>query len=119
MDTELLSVRIRQYRERNGMTQKDLAAKIGVAPFYILCIEQGVKKPSLDKLMEICALCQISLADIVCVKARDAVAAKAKWIKEIVEVLSALETDQVRMIKTMVKALNVRRPWREKRRRAR
>jgi transcriptional regulator with XRE-family HTH domain len=45
--------RLRRERERTGLTQVELAARLGVASQHINMIESGKKKPSLDVLQRL------------------------------------------------------------------
>lgn len=103
---EILGSRIRHYRKINALTQKELAAQLGVAPKYIAHIEQGVKGPSLEKLVEICKWFGVSMADILPIEEQDDLKAKEKMIREIVKTLRALEITQVGIVKAMVCSLN-------------
>ena len=46
--------RLRHYRKLHRLTQKQLATELGVASKCISNIEEGLKKPNLDMLVEIC-----------------------------------------------------------------
>jgi transcriptional regulator with XRE-family HTH domain len=83
------------------MTQKQLADALGFAPRYIAQIEQGVKGPSLDKLVEICRYFGISMADILPVE-EDNTGSKERWINEIVDGLKAFDINRIGMVKAMV-----------------
>ena len=103
---QILGQRIKLYRKMNALTQKELAAEIGVAPLYISSIEQGRKGISLDKLIEICRWFNISLADILPVEEQEDFKVKEEWIAEVVSALRELETAQVGLVKTMVCSLS-------------
>jgi transcriptional regulator with XRE-family HTH domain len=84
------------------MTQKELAAELGVASSYIANIEQGQKGISLDKLVEFCKYLNIGLSDLLPLKSQGDSEAKEEIIRETVDLLRGLETTQVQMVKTMV-----------------
>ena len=46
-----------------GLTQSDLARKLGVSPSTIGMYEQGRRKPSYNTLAEICSILEISIFD--------------------------------------------------------
>ena len=101
-NAQILGQRIRFYRKMYALTQKELAAAIGVAPLYIANIEQGRKGISLDKLIELCKWFNVSLSDILPMEEQDNQQVKEKWISEIVESLSVLEPAQVGFLKMMI-----------------
>lgn len=53
MDTELVGKRIKEYRIKAGLTQEELAERVGISPNYLSAIERGVKLVRLDKLVHI------------------------------------------------------------------
>lgn len=60
MDYEKLGVRVRQERERNNLTQSELARKVGVTGSFIGHIERGEKKASVETLVALCNALEIS-----------------------------------------------------------
>lgn len=52
---------IREKRKEKGLSQKRLAKLVQVSQPFIAEIESGRKKPSVDVLMRICAVLDISL----------------------------------------------------------
>ena len=59
-----LGKRIRYYRKLQGYTQEDFAFALDTSPAYVSNIERGIKKPSLQKLFEICSILNITLNDL-------------------------------------------------------
>ena len=57
--------RIRAYRKQLGFTQESLAFEIHTSAAYLSCIERGIKKPSLQKLVEIAEILDVSVEDLV------------------------------------------------------
>lgn len=52
--------RIRKYREELGLSQKELADKIGVSNSRVSNWEQGINRPDADMLAEICMALNVS-----------------------------------------------------------
>ncbi len=52
---QLLGATIRQYRQQRGLTQQELAAKIGLSRTYINQIEQGQRNVSIRAVLHIAA----------------------------------------------------------------
>lgn len=53
MDTKLVGKRIKEYRIKAGLTQEELAERVGISPNYLSAVERGVKLIRLDKLVYI------------------------------------------------------------------
>ena len=59
-----LGKRIRYFRRLRGYTQEDFAFELNTSPAHVSNIERGIKKPSLQKLLEICSILNITLNDL-------------------------------------------------------
>jgi transcriptional regulator with XRE-family HTH domain len=105
-NAKIIGQRLKYYRKLNLLTQKQLAAKIGVKALHISNIELGRRGISLDKLIEICRLFNINLSDISpMIGKKDESIIKELWIGEIVSSLRVLDAAQVKVVKTMVGSL--------------
>ena len=51
---------IKERREELGMSQKDLAEKVGISQSFLCDIEQGRSKPSIDTALKIAEVLNIS-----------------------------------------------------------
>ena len=60
MDYSKLGIRVRQQRELNGLTQGQLAEKVGVSGSFIGHIERGEKKASVETVVALCNALEIS-----------------------------------------------------------
>ena len=99
---EILSERIKHYRQLKGLTQKAMAEKLGVAPKYISQIEQGLRGPGLDIHVKICKVLGVTMADLLPINAPDDSEAKERMIAEITAALRSLNNDQVGLIRDML-----------------
>lgn len=59
-----ISKNIGKYREASGMSQKELAQKLGVVPSRISNWETGANCPTIDILFEVCEILHVSINDI-------------------------------------------------------
>lgn len=59
-----ISKNIAKYRESAGLSQKDLANKLGVVPSRISNWETGANCPTIDILFEVCEVLGVSINDI-------------------------------------------------------
>lgn len=65
VDFKLIGYRIQQARRERGMTQEQLAERIGVSVGYISQIERGYSKVSLDRLSELAVELGCDMATLV------------------------------------------------------
>ena len=59
-----ISKNIGKYREKAGLTQKELANKLGIVPSRISNWETGANCPTIDILFEVCEVLNVSINDI-------------------------------------------------------
>ena len=59
-----ISKNIAKYREAAGISQKELAGKLGVVPSRISNWETGANCPTIDILFEVCEILNVSINDI-------------------------------------------------------
>lgn len=57
--------RVRFYRQQYGITQEQLAFDIQTSAAYLSNIERAIKKPSLQKLLQIANALNISIEDLI------------------------------------------------------
>jgi transcriptional regulator with XRE-family HTH domain len=58
-----VSEKLRTIRKKNGLTQAELARRVGVSRSYINKIENGEAKPSLALLERIASILGVSMKD--------------------------------------------------------
>lgn len=56
---------LRKWRERKGLSQKEVAISLGVAPPQISKWESGTTDPTLENLIKLCELYGVTLDEIV------------------------------------------------------
>lgn len=61
---KMIGVRIAETRARKGMTQEQLAGKMGISSKYLSSIERGKENPTLDTLINLAQSLGIELAEI-------------------------------------------------------
>ncbi|MFA6518090.1 MAG: helix-turn-helix transcriptional regulator [Candidatus Shapirobacteria bacterium] len=62
---KVISKRIKNCRNELGLTQEDLAEKVGVSRVYIGYVEQGRNTPSLEILEKIAKALKINLSGLI------------------------------------------------------
>ncbi len=63
-----IGTRIRKYREKAGISQKELAGLIGVSNSRISNWEQGINRPDADILAELCRALNVSPSELLDVR---------------------------------------------------
>ncbi len=66
-----LGARIRKYREERKLSQKELAALIGVSNSRVSNWEQGINRPDADILADICRALNVSPSELLNVHLSD------------------------------------------------
>ena len=56
--------RLKYFREQAGLTQKELAAKVGLSLNMISCCERGINVPRIAMAKKICKVLNVKLDDI-------------------------------------------------------
>ena len=62
MDIIAFGNRVRAARERLGITQEDLAARVGMRPSHMSIVERGVKVPRMDTVVKLANELDVSAA---------------------------------------------------------
>lgn len=60
---KLLGERIREFRKAKGLTQEQLAERVGVEPRHISRIEGGYNSPSIERLAKISEALNVPIKD--------------------------------------------------------
>jgi transcriptional regulator with XRE-family HTH domain len=63
-----IGVRIRKYRKAQKLSQKEFANKIGVSNSRVSNWEQGINRPDVDILSEICTVLNVSPCELLDVR---------------------------------------------------
>lgn len=61
---QLLGTMIRTFRKQQGLTQRALAARVGLASTYVSAIERGQRNVTLWTLLHIAAALQVPLSTL-------------------------------------------------------
>ena len=104
MDYYAIGQRIRKIRRAHGLSQEQLAEKIGISTTHMSHIETGNTKLSLPVFVDLAAALEVR-ADELLYDA--ATAARGESIEEIVKVLESCSTQEVRVIEDVVRATKI------------
>lgn len=61
---QMIGKRIAEIRSRKGMTQEQLAGKMGIGPKYLSSIERGKENPTLNTLLSLSKALGVDLGEI-------------------------------------------------------
>ena len=64
MELKAIGQRIKQAREAQGLTQEQLAERVGLSPSHISVIERGYKTPRLETFVEILNILKVDANSI-------------------------------------------------------
>lgn len=62
---KVLGKKVQRYRKKTGMSQEEVAHKVGISRAYMGYIEQGRNLPSLEILEKIAKAVKVKLGDLV------------------------------------------------------
>ena|ERR1700722_1461202 len=102
-DAKLFRERVAFLRDKKGLTQEQLSAKLGMASNYIMRVETGrIKTPPLGIMSKIAKILDLSLSDLFFFQGND-------WSAEQLRsrILRLLETDDVRTLRKYYRLLLV------------
>lgn len=86
----MIADRIKLFREQNGMTQAELARKLGVTRSGVNAWEMGVTVPSTQYIMELSLLFGVSTDVLLDMKATKTVSVDGLSDREIASILSVI-----------------------------
>lgn len=93
MDKHSLGLRIRETRQKQGCSQRQLAQKAGIGEMYLSEIERGIKMPSMNSFIKLVEALEVS-ADFIL---RDELPSGEKYLhEELTEKLRSLTPNQKR-----------------------
>lgn len=58
--------RLRQLRQQSSFMQKDIAKTLGISTITLRQYEQGTREPSIEKLLQLAVIFNVSLDDLLC-----------------------------------------------------
>lgn len=103
MDYYKIGQRIRKYRKANGMSQEQLAERIGISVTHMSHIETGNTKLSLPVFVDIARTLEVQTDDLLNEKIEN----KTTSFEELADILESCSTQQLRIITDMAKAAKV------------
>lgn len=93
--TSRLGKRIKQYREKVGLTQFQLAEKIGVSEFYISALETGRRNPGRKTLVKLANEMKIPIEALLDIETDNGLKFAAEELYNKINVLPKIQQQQV------------------------
>ena len=84
--------RIREVRKKNGLTQEEFASKVNISTTHIGSIERGLKGCSIELLVDIALVFNVSLDFLILGKSECGMAESKAAIRNAIEALVKLES---------------------------
>lgn len=101
MDYYAIGQRIRKSRKAHGLSQEELAEKIGISVTHMSHIETGNTKLSLPVFVDLAAALETRTDELLY---DDSSAVRSDSIEEIVRILDTCTTQQIRIIEDVLRA---------------
>jgi transcriptional regulator with XRE-family HTH domain len=98
----LLGARIKELRKRVGLTQDQLAEKVGVESKYLSRIEVGKRQPSLETLEHIADCLQVEMKELFDFNHLNSEATSPKGIEI---ALAGASNEELRLVFKLIKAV--------------
>lgn len=102
LDYKAIGQRIKEARARNGVSQEQLAEKVGLSTAHTSHIETGNTKVSLPALVQIANALNVSMDELIC---DSSVKAKPVFENEITRTVQDCDEHEIRIISDTVIAL--------------
>lgn len=101
MDYYAIGQRIRKCRKAHGLSQEDLAEKVGISVTHMSHIETGNTKLSLPVFVDLAAALEVRTDELLY---DDSFAIRSASVKEIIRILDTCSTQQVKIIEDVLRA---------------
>jgi transcriptional regulator with XRE-family HTH domain len=104
MDYYAIGQRIRKIRKAYGLSQEELAEKIGISVTHMSHIETGNTKLSLPVFVDLAAALEIRTDDLLY---DETTAERSSAVEEIVRILGTCTTQQLKIMEDVLRATRV------------
>lgn len=104
MDYYAIGQRIRKIRKAHGLSQEELAEKVGISTTHMSHIETGNTKLSLPVFVELAEALEIRTDEML---SDSDLATRGAAIEEIVRILDTCTTQQVKVMEDILKATKI------------
>lgn len=98
----LIGLRIKENRMLKKITQEELAELIEISPGFMSLIETGRKRPSLDTLLAICRVLEITLNELL---TGNQIPLETDYCSDLSAIVAPCNEDEKRLIYDITKAV--------------
>lgn len=103
MDARAVGQRIKAAREKKGLTQEELAARVEISPTHVSVIERGTKIPRMDTFVAIANVLEVSADSLLVDVVDHAVESAASELSGLMENLPRKEKERIlKVVSAMV-----------------
>ena len=103
MDARAVGQRIKAAREKKGLTQEELAARVEISPTHVSVIERGTKVPRMDTFVAIANVLEVSADSLLVDVVDHAVESAASELSGLMENLPREEKERIlKVVSAMV-----------------
>ncbi len=103
MDARAVGQRIKAAREKKGLTQEELAARVEISPTHVSVIERGTKIPRMDTFVAIANVLEVSADSLLVDVVDHAVESAASELSGLMENLPREEKERIlKVVSAMV-----------------
>lgn len=103
MDARAVGQRIKAAREKKGLTQEELAARVEISPTHVSVIERGTKIPRMDTFVAIANVLEVSADSLLVDVVDHAVVSAASELSGLMENLPREEKERIlKVVSAMV-----------------
>ena len=102
LDYKAIGRRIKIARIRTGLTQEELADRVGISPTHISNVETGSTRVSLTSLVHLANELGVTMDDLLCENLEKA---RAQLEKDLSDILEDCDEREIRIIRDMAGAL--------------
>lgn len=104
MDYYAIGQRIRKIRKAHGLSQEELAEKVGISTTHMSHIETGNTKLSLPVFVDLAEALEVRTDEIL---SDSDLATRGAAIEEIVRILDTCTTQQIKVMEDILKATKI------------
>lgn len=102
MDYYAIGQRIRKIRKARGLSQEELAEKIGISTTHMSHIETGNTKLSLPVFVDLATVLEVRTDELL---SDSSPSVRSASIEEIIHILDSCSTQQIRIIEDILQAI--------------
>lgn len=101
--------KLKNLRKAAGLTQVELAKKLGIAQSTLASYERGLREPDFEMLKQISSFFEISISDLLDIDIKNQPAPESELDRSLIEALTSLRESEVPAVLAFVEMLKAQR----------